>query len=57
MGDKLAGDDARIWELHSQGVCVASISVLVGLPADRVRGVIVGAWLDDKVGAKGAGKA
>ena len=54
MGTNLVGDDARIWELHAQGFCVARIAELVGLTDARVRDVITGAWLDDKLEARNA---
>ena len=54
MGTNLAGTDAKIWELHTQGLCVTRIAGLVGLPAERVRGVIAGEWLEDKLAARSA---
>ena len=53
MGQDLTGTSARIWGLHSQGFCVVRIAGLVGLPEARVRDVITGVWLDDKLAARG----
>lgn len=52
MGGELRGDDARIWDLHSQGFCVSRICELVGLSDAYVRGVICGEWHDDKLASK-----
>lgn len=52
MGGEFRGDDARIWDLHSQGFCVSRICELVGLSDAYVRGVICGEWHDDKLASK-----
>ena len=52
MGRNLKGTDARIWKLHCQGFSVSHVSGLVGLAEEHVRGVITGAWLDDKLETK-----
>ena len=55
MGGNLAGADARIWELHSEGFCASRIAGLVGVAEDRARTVITGEWRGDKPSAKAAG--
>lgn len=52
MGENLTGTDARIWDLHKQGVGPVRIAELVGLTDDYVRHVITSAWLDDKLESK-----
>ena len=54
MGENLAGVDARIWGLHSEGFCPSRIAGLAGIAEDRVRDVITGAWHDDELAAKSA---
>lgn len=54
MGENLTGTDARIWGLHFEGFCTERIAGLVGVAEERVRGVITGAWYDDKLAAKDA---
>ena len=52
MGQNLTGTSARVWGLHEQGFASSRIAELVGLDGDRVRAVITGVWLDDKLAAK-----
>lgn len=52
MGNNLTGDGARIWGLHVQGFCVSRIASLVGCAESYVRGVVAGAWLEDKLDVK-----
>lgn len=54
MGTNLTGEAVRIWGLHCEGFCATRIAALVGVAEERVRGVIVGAWHDDKLAAKSA---
>ena len=48
----LTGAELRIWELHGQGFAVPRIASMVVVPEDRVHGVIVNAWHDDKQAAR-----
>ena len=57
MGGNLIGADARIWGLHLEGFWVTRIGELVEREPAYVRGVITGAWLDDKIEARDAKKA